>query len=175
MSSFQSRSGGDASQGQVFEVTSRDIFYEGAAAGLTALIVDDNQPNRVALTALLRRGRMTILAAVNGMDALATLKQRGDIDIVLMDIMMPIMDGYQTMAAIRKWPAYGDLPIIAVTAKESDGERERCIASGASDYIRKPIDAAELLGVISQWLPALGRPNSSPPPVLPIDGLTKHR
>ncbi len=97
---------------------------------------------------------MTVHAAASGADALETLEQRVDIDIVLMDIMMPIIDGYQTMAAIRERPEYRDLPIIAITATESDGEYERCIAAGASTYLPKPINTAELLTAISHWLPA---------------------
>jgi CheY-like chemotaxis protein len=153
MSAFQGRPGGHASQDRTRQTTSRDAFYEGAAGGLTALIVDDNPINRFALTALLQRGGMTVLEAVDGAEALETVIHRPDIDIVLMDIMMPIMDGYETMAAIRQRPKFTDLPIIAVTAKETDGERKRCVAAGASDYIPKPIDAAELLEAISRWLP----------------------
>ena len=74
-------------------------------------------------------------------------------DIVLMDIMMPVMDGYETMTEIRKRPRLTDLPIVAVTGKVADGERERCLAAGASDYIPKPVDTAELLEALSVWLP----------------------
>jgi CheY-like chemotaxis protein len=154
MSSFQSRPGGSAGQHQAAQARSRDTFYRGAAAGLTVLIVDDDPRNRFALTALLQRGGVTVLEATGGAGALETLAQRADIDIVLMDIMMPVMDGYQTIAAIRKRPACRELPIIAVTAKEADGERARCIAAGASDYISKPINASELLSALSYWLPA---------------------
>jgi CheY-like chemotaxis protein len=153
MSSFHSQPIAEVNQDPVSQATSRDRFYQGAWAGLTALIVDDNQRNRFALTALLRRGNMTVHAAASGADALETLEQRADIDIVLMDIMMPVMDGYEAMAAIRERPEYRDLPIIAVTATETDGEYERCIAAGASAYIAKPIQAAELLAAISHWLP----------------------
>ena len=81
------------------------------------------------------------------------LDERSDIDIVLMDIMMPVMNGYETMTAIRALPEYAELPIIAVTGKVVGGERERCLAAGASDYIPKPVDTAELLAALSQWLP----------------------
>jgi CheY-like chemotaxis protein len=97
---------------------------------------------------------MTVHAAASGADALESLEQHADIDIVLMDIMMPIMDGYQTMAAIRERREYRDLPIVAVTATETDGEHERCLAAGASTYLPKPINTAELLAAISHWLPA---------------------
>ena len=137
-------------------------LYEGAA-GITALIVDDDFRNIFALTALLERGEMNVVAAQSGAAALALLDQTSDIDLVLMDIMMPAMNGYETMAAIRGRPTWADVPIIAVTAKLDDGERERCIAAGASDYIPKPVDTAELLGALRQWLPATtqneGRPS----------------
>jgi CheY-like chemotaxis protein len=154
MSSFHSRPSTDTSHEPASHAISPDRFYDGACAGLTALIVDDNPLNRFALTALLQRGKMTVHAAASGADALETLEQRADIDIVLMDIMMPNMDGYETMTAIRARPAYRDLPIIAVTATESDREHERCVAAGASTYIPKPINTAELLAAISHWLPA---------------------
>jgi CheY-like chemotaxis protein len=117
-------------------------------------MVEDDRNSRFALTVLLERVGLTVIAATNGAAALQTLKHRAGINIVLMDIMMPIMDGYETMTAIRKLPGCRDLPIIAVTGRVSDGERQRCIAAGASDYIRKPVNAAELLEAISRWLPA---------------------
>jgi CheY-like chemotaxis protein len=111
----------------------------------TALIVEDNFGSRVALTALLERVRLSVVAAESGHAALDVLKERDDIAIVLMDIMMPIMDGYDTMRAIRERPELAGLPIIAVTAKDGAGERERCIEAGASDYMPKPIDTPDLL------------------------------
>ena len=117
-------------------------------------MVEDDQNSRFALSVLLERVGLTVIAATNGAAALQTLKHRAAINIVLMDIMMPIMDGYDTMTAIRRIPACKELPIIAVTAKVSDGEHKRCIAAGASDYIPKPVNAAELLEAISRWLPA---------------------
>jgi CheY-like chemotaxis protein len=129
----------------------RERFYGGAAAGATALIVEDDYRSVFALTALLERGRMTVVAAQSGAGALAILQHRADIDIVLMDIKMPDMNGYETMTAIRKRPQSADIPIIAITGKVG-GERERCIAAGASDYIPKPIDTAALLTAITHWL-----------------------
>jgi CheY-like chemotaxis protein len=117
-------------------------------------MVEDDRNSRFALAVLLERVGLTVIAATNGAAALQTLKYTPDIEIVLMDIMMPIMDGYETMTAIRELPACRDLPIIAVTARVSDGERRRCIAAGASDYVPKPVNAAELLEAISRWLPA---------------------
>jgi CheY-like chemotaxis protein len=91
------------------------------------------------------------------------LEQRSDIDLVLMDIMMPGMDGYETMAAIRLRPTLADLPIVAVTGKVVTGERARCLAAGASDYIPKPVDSAELMQALKAWLPPATRAGISPP------------
>lgn len=129
----------------------QETFYRGALAGHTALIVEDDSGSALALTVLLERGTLNVVAATNGIAALSTLEQRSDVGIVLMDIMMPVMDGYQTMAAIRRQPRFVDLPIIAVTGKD-DGEHARCLAAGASDYVRKPIDSAQLLTAIGTWL-----------------------
>ena len=128
-------------------------FYEGSAAGATVLVVDDDYRNIFALTALLERGKVHVVPAESGTAALAILEARSDIDIVLMDIMMPLMDGYETMTAIRHRPELVDLPIIAVTGKVVGGERERCVAAGASGYIPKPVDTAELLTALRDWLP----------------------
>ncbi len=139
-----------------------DEFYAGSVAGATVLIVDDDFRNIFALTALLERGKLTVVAAESGADALVILEQRNDIDIVLMDIMMPGMDGYETIDAIRKHPEFADLTIIAVTGKVVGGERARCLAAGASDYIAKPVDTADLVSVLSRWFPAGQRFPASP-------------
>jgi signal transduction histidine kinase/HAMP domain-containing protein/ActR/RegA family two-component response regulator len=129
--------------------------YNGVFDGATALIVDDDFRNIFALTALLERGGLTVIAAQSGPAALAILDGQSEaIDLVLMDIMMPVMNGYETMTAMRARPGLGKLPIIAVTGKVVGGERERCIAAGASDYIPKPIDTAELLAALTRWFPA---------------------
>jgi CheY-like chemotaxis protein len=154
MSTSQGQPGGDASRDQAPRASSREGLHQRVAAGITALMVEDDQNSRFALSVLLERVGITVIAATNGAAALQTLNHVAGINIVLMDIMMPIMDGYDTMTAIRKLPAGKDLPIITVTAKVSDGERKRCIAAGASDYIPKPVNAAELLEAISRWLPA---------------------
>jgi CheY-like chemotaxis protein len=154
MNSIQGSPDRHASQ----EVASQSIFqvtsFTGAAVRATVLIVDDNQRNRFALTALLQRYGMTVLTAASGAAALETLDQRVNIDMVLMDITMPVMDGYQTMTAIRRRPTCTDLPIIAITANDANGERNRCIAAGASDYIPKPINPGELLTLIDHQWPA---------------------
>ncbi len=152
MNSSEGWAGRDASPGCAPLSNSRERFYEGAAAGATALIVDDDQRNTFALTAVLRRGKMVVVPADSGSLALEMLEHRSDIGIVLMDIMMPVMDGYETMAMIRKRPRFAALPIIAVTGKAVAGERERCMAAGASDFIPKPIDTVALVTAISRWL-----------------------
>jgi CheY-like chemotaxis protein len=131
-------------------------LYAGPGQGATALVVEDDEASRLALTALLERGRLTVLAAENGQMALDTLGERDDVGIVLMDIMMPVMDGYEAMAKIRARPENADLPVIVVTAQDSEGVRERCLAAGASDYIVKPIEAAELLTAVGKLLVQAG-------------------
>jgi signal transduction histidine kinase/HAMP domain-containing protein/ActR/RegA family two-component response regulator len=128
-------------------------FYDGGSSGAVALIVDDDFRNIFALTALLERGQINVVRAESGAEALAVLADRSDIDLILMDIMMPGMDGYETMQAIRKIPQWAAIPIIAVTGKVVGSERERCVGAGATDYIPKPVDTAELLQAISKWLP----------------------
>jgi signal transduction histidine kinase/HAMP domain-containing protein/ActR/RegA family two-component response regulator len=127
------------------------------ATGTTVLVVDDHFPNVFALTALLERANMKVIAAQSGGEALAVLERDNTIDVVLMDIMMPVMDGYQTMTAIRARKQYAELPIIAVTGKVVGKERERCIAAGASDYIPKPVDTTTLLNALAAWLPAVAK------------------
>jgi CheY-like chemotaxis protein len=119
------------------------------------LVVDDDFRNIFAMTALLERGHAEVSVAESGRDALAVLTLKPDIDIVLMDIMMPIMDGYDTIRAIRALPQFSGLPIVAVTGKVMPGERQRCIEAGANDFVPKPVDTAELLAVLGPWLPAI--------------------
>jgi len=95
---------------------------------------------------------MQVSFAENGRDAIAMLKDRPDFDLVLMDIMMPEMDGYETTRAIREIPELKSLPIIALTAKAMKGDREKTIAAGASDYITKPVDTDQLLSLMRVWL-----------------------
>ncbi len=116
------------------------------------LIVDDDIRNIFAMTSLLERYEMHILSAETGKTALEQLQASPDIDVVLMDIMMPDMDGYDTMRAIRKFSKFRTLPVIALTAKAMKGDREKCIDAGASDYIAKPVDSAELLSMLRLWL-----------------------
>jgi CheY-like chemotaxis protein len=121
-------------------------------AGRKVLIVDDDIRNIFALASVLERQNMQILSAETGRDAIRCLQAEDDIDIVLMDIMMPEMDGIDTMKAIRRLPQFKSLPIIAVTAKAMKGDREKCIEAGAWDYLSKPVDTELLLAVLRAWL-----------------------
>ena len=121
-------------------------------AGARVLVVDDDIRNIFALTALLERGGAQVVGAESGAAATMVLRETPDIDIVLMDIMMPVMDGYDTIRAIRKIEGFRGLPIIAVTGKAEGGERQRCIDAGANDYVPKPVDTAELHAALRPWL-----------------------
>ncbi len=121
-------------------------------AGRQVLIVDDDLRNIFALSSVLERQRMTVLFAENGREGIEALEGGEPVDIVLMDVMMPEMDGYDTTRAIRRIPKFANLPIISLTAKAMKGDREKCIAAGASDYITKPVDVRQLLAVMCFWL-----------------------
>jgi CheY-like chemotaxis protein len=126
--------------------------------GLRILVVDDDFRNIFAMTALLKRAQAEVTVVESGMDAISTLKDGQAIDIVLMDIMMPVMDGYETIRAIRAMGQFASLPIIAVTGKVTAGERQRCIDAGATDYVPKPVDSVELFAAVRPWLPTTGQP-----------------
>jgi signal transduction histidine kinase/DNA-binding response OmpR family regulator len=121
-------------------------------AGKKVLVVDDDMRNVFALTNVLETQEMVVVPAADGRESLAVLKRDKSIDIVLMDIMMPEMDGYEAIQAIRKELQMVKLPIIALTAKAMSGDREKCIEAGASDYITKPVDAQKLLSLMRVWL-----------------------
>ncbi|MEU1424361.1 HAMP domain-containing protein [Kitasatospora sp. NPDC086009] len=125
---------------------------DGSLAGRTVLVVDDDDRNLYALTGILELHGMRVLQAENGRAAIDTLTRNAGVDLILMDVMMPEMDGYAATTAIRAMPAYTDLPIIAVTAKAMMGDREKSLASGASDYVTKPVDARDLITCIERWL-----------------------
>jgi CheY-like chemotaxis protein len=114
--------------------------------------VDDDVRNVFALTNALEVRGMEVLFAENGRDGLSTLQDNPDVDLVLMDVMMPEMDGYETMDAIRSEERFSSLPIIALTAKAMKGDRERAIEAGASDYITKPVETDQLLSLMRVWL-----------------------
>jgi CheY-like chemotaxis protein len=121
-------------------------------AGKKALIVDDDMRNIFAMTSFLERYEVDIRAAENGRDAIAMLEGKEHFDVILMDIMMPDMDGYETMRRIRAMEKHRDLPILALTAKAMKGDKEKCIEAGASDYIAKPVDTEHLLSLLRIWL-----------------------
>jgi signal transduction histidine kinase/DNA-binding response OmpR family regulator len=126
----------------------------GRLAGRKVLIVDDDIRNIFALTSVLEREDICVLSAETGRDAIEILQNDPDIDIVLMDIMMPEMDGLGTTRAIRQLPQFKSLPIIAVTAKAMKGDREKCLEAGAWDYVAKPVHPDHLLSVLRSWLSA---------------------
>jgi CheY-like chemotaxis protein len=116
------------------------------------LVVDDDARNIFALTTLLENNEMEVVTATNGRQAIELIEQSGDLSAVLMDIMMPDMDGYETMREIRKSPKFRALPILALTAKAMKGDREKCLEAGASDYIAKPVNTEQLLSLLRVWL-----------------------
>ncbi len=124
--------------------------------GRKVLVVDDDIRNIFAMTSLLEHQQMQVFSAESGREALEQLEKTPDMDIVLMDIMMPEMDGYDTMQAIRKKESFKNLSIVALTAKAMKGDREKCIESGASDYITKPVDTEQLLALMGTWLKRTG-------------------
>ena len=123
-----------------------------ALVGKTVLVVDDDVRNIFALSSVLERRGMTVRTAGTGREAIAMLESNPDMAIVLMDIMMPEMDGYETMQVIRQNPAFRRLPIIALTAKAMKGDREKCLEAGASEYLAKPVNTEQLLSALRMWL-----------------------
>ncbi|CAK7286651.1 HAMP domain-containing protein [Streptomyces misionensis] len=122
--------------------------------GRTVLVVDDDARNLFALSGILELHGFRVLHAENGRKGIETLVNNPDVELVLMDVMMPEMDGYAATAEIRRMPQYADLPVIAVTAKAMHGDREKSLASGASDYVTKPVDTRDLIACVRRWLPA---------------------
>jgi CheY-like chemotaxis protein len=120
--------------------------------GRTVLLVDDDARNIFALSSVLERRGMRVLTATTGSEAISVIESLPDVAIVLMDIMMPGMDGYETMQMIRANPAFRRLPMIALTAKAMKGDREKCLEAGASDYLAKPVNTEQLLSALRMWL-----------------------
>jgi CheY-like chemotaxis protein len=120
--------------------------------GRTLLLVDDDLRNTFALSKLLKQHGLHIVIADNGQMALEKLKEDRTIELILMDIMMPVMDGYQAMQAIRAQKSLGSVPIIALTARAMPEEQEKCMAAGANDYLTKPVDIERLLTLLRVWL-----------------------
>jgi CheY-like chemotaxis protein len=123
-----------------------------ALVGKKVLVVDDDIRNIFALSSVLERRGMIVLSASTGREAIALLETTSDMAIVLMDIMMPGMDGYETMQVIRQNPAFRRLPIVALTAKAMKGDREKCLEAGASEYLAKPVNTEQLLSALRMWL-----------------------
>jgi CheY-like chemotaxis protein len=128
------------------------VPVETSLAGRKVLVVDDDIRNIFALTAVLERQGMEVTSVDSGGEALETLSQTADIDIALVDVMMPEMDGYATMSNMRSLDSFKDRPIIALTAKAMKGDREKCIEAGASDYIAKPVVSSHLVAMLRSWL-----------------------
>ena len=132
---------------------SRDKVFEGRKI----LLVDDDVRNIFALTSALEHKGAVVVIGRNGYEAIERLNEVEDIDLVLMDVMMPEMDGYEATALIRQDPRWRKLPIIAVTAKAMKDDQERCLQAGANDYLAKPIDLDRLFSLIRVWLPKMER------------------
>jgi CheY-like chemotaxis protein len=120
--------------------------------GRKVLVVDDDARNIFALATVLENHELEIATATNGRQAIELIQNTSNLDVVLMDIMMPEMDGYETMREIRKDPRFRALPILALTAKAMKGDREKCLEAGASDYIAKPVNIEQLLSLLRVWL-----------------------
>jgi len=126
----------------------------GALRGRRILVIDDDPRNVFAITSTLELYGMTVTQAADGRKGIEALLGTEDTDLILMDVMMPGLDGYATMNKIRQMPAFATLPIIAVTARAMPGDREKSIAAGASAYLTKPVDTVELLACMERWLTA---------------------
>jgi CheY-like chemotaxis protein len=120
--------------------------------GRKVLVVDDDARNIFALTSVLENHEMDVISATNGRQAIDLVERTPELSMVLMDIMMPDMDGYATMREIRQAPQFRTLPILALTAKAMKGDREKCLDAGASDYIAKPVNTDQLLSLMRVWL-----------------------
>ena len=133
-------------------LNSEEISITSGLKGKKILLVDDDVRNVFALSSILETSGMEVIFAENGIESLELLQKNPDIDLVLMDIMMPVMDGYEAIKRIREIPKFENLPIIALTAKAMKEDREKCMEVGASDYITKPIDPDQLISLIKVWL-----------------------
>ncbi len=131
---------------------SKKLELEDVLKGKKVLIADDDVRNIFSLTRALEQSHMKVVSAMDGRDAIQQMMDNPDVDVVLMDMMMPEMDGYESIRKIRQMPAFRSLPILAVTAKAMTGDRNKCIAAGASDYISKPVDIDQLLSLLRVWL-----------------------
>jgi CheY-like chemotaxis protein len=135
-------------RGMLERLHNTDSVFEGKKV----LVVDDDVRNIFSLTSLLESHGMVVRFAEDGRSAISVLEANPDTDLVLMDVMMPEMDGYDATRAIRKMAQFKDIPVIAVTAKAMKGDREKALTAGASDYITKPVDTEQLLSLMRVWL-----------------------
>ena len=131
---------------------SEEVRITSGLTGKKVLLVDDDVRNVFALSSILELNGMEVIFAENGFESLELLQNNKDVDVVLMDIMMPEMDGYEAIERIREIPTFKNLPIIALTAKAMKEDREKCMEVGASDYIVKPIEPDQLISLIKVWL-----------------------
>jgi CheY-like chemotaxis protein len=120
--------------------------------GKTILVVDDDMRNVFAITSLLESYQAKVVIGKNGREGIEKLKSTPNVDLILMDIMMPEMDGYEAMRAIRKEKEYKKLPIIALTAKAMKEDRDKCLAAGANEYLSKPVEKDKLISLLRVWL-----------------------
>jgi len=134
------------------KILSRLHTCNAALRGRKALVVDDDARNIFALATVLENQEMEVLSATNGRQAIEIIQSVPDLSVVLMDIMMPEMDGYATLREIRKDRRFHSLPILALTAKAMKGDREKCLEAGASDYIAKPVNTDQLVSLLRVWL-----------------------
>jgi CheY-like chemotaxis protein len=144
-------SGARAHEKESGEMLVQDVAIDPGLAGTKVLVVDDDIRNVFAITTVLEEAGMAVESAETGQAAIDKLEEMPDMEVVLMDIMMPGMDGYETIRAIREFAAFRPLPIIAVTARAMPGDREKCLEAGASDYISKPIQPGQLLTMLAKW------------------------
>ena len=121
-------------------------------AGRKIIVIDDDFRNIFSLTSALEQHEIEVLYAATGREGIEILKSEPGIDLALIDVMMPEMDGYETMRQIRALAELAELPLIAVTAKAMKGDREKCLEAGASDYVTKPVDPERLLAILHQWM-----------------------
>jgi CheY-like chemotaxis protein len=138
-------------------------------AGAKVLIVDDDIRNIFSLTSVLESHDVEVLHAERGKDGILILEQTPGVDVALIDIMMPEMDGYETMKQIRERPELSDLPLIAVTAKAMKGDRQKCLDAGASDYIAKPVDIELLLALLRVWVARGRETQAAAAPPVPLE------
>jgi CheY-like chemotaxis protein len=138
-------------------------------AGAKVLIVDDDIRNIFSLTSVLESHDVEVLHAERGRDGILILEQTPDVDVALIDIMMPEMDGYETMQQVRQRSELADLPLIAVTAKAMKGDRQKCLDAGASDYIAKPVDIDLLLALLRVWVARAREASAAAAPPVPAE------